>query len=306
VKAVAFSPSGSHLAFSGDPQFVHIFDRWCKETILEGGTGHISCLEYSTDGMYLASSQDTSIRIWNTKLFQTTSSQTFRKRTTWTLPQAAVMMSFARTDSNLLAAAGGGSLKIKLWNVEEETCIHSFHHDHYASRICSLFFAGGQSSVCNAVSWDGFIIRLWRAEGASDFASETIAVPGFEPGSGDMLRFGADFSPCGSFLTTNLFTHSRPKNGTTIALYELETMAKSQSAVIPGLIVTCSGVSPDSKTLVLGDYQGGIRLVQTADFNIQRDLDIRRGSTLTCVAFDPTCRVLAFGCLDGGIELMTL
>jgi WD40 repeat protein len=45
VRNVAFSPSGSHLAFGTDQDRVHVWDRWGKETLLDGNTGTICCLE---------------------------------------------------------------------------------------------------------------------------------------------------------------------------------------------------------------------------------------------------------------------
>jgi hypothetical protein len=55
VRAVAFSPSGSHLAFGTIQGDVQVWGRWGKESLLRGNTGPISCLEYSSDATYLAS-----------------------------------------------------------------------------------------------------------------------------------------------------------------------------------------------------------------------------------------------------------
>jgi hypothetical protein len=92
-------------------------------------------------------------------------------------------------------------------------------------------------------------------------------------------------------------------------MYELDTMTKTQSVVVPGFIATCVAVSPDSKQLVYGGDNGRIRLLQTDDFSIQRALEVSATRVLPAaksVAFDPTCRFLAIGCQDGGIELRTL
>jgi hypothetical protein len=153
-------------------------------------------------------------------------------------------------------------------------------------------FAGGTDSACIAAANAGSVIRLWRAGGSSNFANEII---------GDAASFRSNdlplaaFSASGSFLATS--KNSFREKASTLALYELETMTKTQSVVMPGFSATCFAVSPDSKQLVVGDIRMGIiRLVQTDDFSVQRDLYTRGGSSNMAVlsaAFDPACRVLA-------------
>jgi WD40 repeat protein len=184
-----------------------------------------------------------------------------------------------------------------LWNVKEQACIHAFNPRR--GMICSLFLAGGTGISCIAVANFGSIIRLWKAEGSSDFASE-INDGHITPG-GSVL--GAAFSTSESFLATA--SYSSIEMASTLDLYELETMTKTQSVVMPGVNATCFALSPDSRQLFVGDYYtGSIRLVQTDDFSIQRDLDTR--GELENVAFDPTGRVLAYGCRDGTLELRAL
>jgi WD40 repeat protein len=202
-------------------------------------------------------------------------------------------LSFSRTDSNLLAS-GGSNGEIKVWNVKEQACVHSFNSG--GGWIHSLFFAGGADIACLAVTNAGSIIRLWRAEGASDFASETIG----EVDRGGFSPREVAFSPSGSFLATSF----RSSGGTTV--HELETMA--QSVVMPGFTATCFAVTSDSKQLAVGGHRGRIRLLQIDDFSIQRDVDTTGELRVSTVAIDPTCRVLAFHCSgDGGrLELRTL
>jgi WD40 repeat protein len=331
VRAVAFSPSGSHLAFGTNQGSVRVWDRWGKETILQGDTGPISCLGYSSDGRCLASgtSQCGSIRLWHTESFHTTSTKTYSDTPTARplVHQADISillgnhssvaaLAFSRTDSNLLAS-GGWNGEIKLWNVKEQACIHSYQALRSSDIIPTLNFSRGDRSVCNAVVLSGSMIRLWRAEGSSEFTSAVIDIPGAVRRQG--LPGGTvvcpAFSPCGSFLTIAYSTPSRDRSGiaTKIDLYEVGTMIKSQSVVIPDFASVCSVVSQDSKQLVLGGTRGRSRLFQTDDLSIQRDLNTRRGGPqptsyepVWCVAFDPTCRVLAFGCRDGRVVLRSL
>jgi WD40 repeat protein len=209
-----------------------------------------------------------------------------------------IALSFSQTDSNLLASEEHN--EIKVWNVKKQACIHTFDS---GGSVGSLFFAGGADIACLALTRALSIIRIWRAEGSSDFASETIG----EADPGGLSLPNALFSPSGSFLATSFVSTIR--NESTIALYETETMTKTQSVVMIGFTATHIAVSPDSKHVVVGGPTGRIRLLQTDDLSIQRDLDPRGESTamlVSSVAFDPTCRVLAIGYRDGGIELRTL
>ena len=320
VRRIAFSPSGSQLAFviDTDPHHViHVWDRWGKEETLLLGPRDLSCLEYSLDGELLASAggSDSSIRLWRTESFHAAS--LMLTSTPRTPRQADIILrndpawkvrtlSFSRTDSNLLASGGGSNVgQIKLWSVKDQACIYCCRPGH--SEIRSLFFAGGADSACLAVSYTGSIIRLSRAESSSTFASEII---GETSGPAEGYTPHVVFSPCGSFLATRAY--SNEENGLTIlALYEIETMTKTQSVVMPDFKASCFAMSPDSRQLVVGDRMGRIRLVQVDDFSIQRDLNTTRGrpsdDLIWCVAFDPTCRVVAFGCRGSkGLELLTL
>jgi WD40 repeat protein len=90
-------------------------------------------------------------------------------------------------------------------------------------------------------------------------------------------------------------------------LYELETMTKTQSVLMPEFIATCVAVSPDSKQLVYGSYDGRIQVFQTDDFNIQRDMDTTgEEEAVRSVAFDATSRGVAFSSDDGRLELRRL
>jgi WD40 repeat protein len=154
IHPVAFSPSGLQLAFvinRINRNVVHVWDRWGKETLLKGHNSATNCLEYSSDGEYLASgSQDGWIRLWHTESFHAAFSKVSREKPARTPEQGGKILlhndsrpsalAFSRTDSNLLASAGGLSGMIKVWNVEERSCIHSFNP---SCSIRSLFFAGG-------------------------------------------------------------------------------------------------------------------------------------------------------------------
>lgn len=254
------------------------WDPWGKQTLLAGPDRGgewvaISCLEYSSDGEYLASGcNDGSIRLWHTKLFHIFS----RERPIRATSQADTILqgnhlyptralAFSRTDSNLLASGFMHGV-ISLWNVKEQAHIHLFNP--HCGAIRSLSFVGGEVVTCFAATSLGSIIRLWKPQGSSDFASETTIG---EAASLEGTIAYAVFSRPGSFLATSM--HSSDGTTFTLALYELETMTKTQSVVIPGRNVTSlMAFSPDNKTLIICDLTGRVRLLQADDFSIQRDL----------------------------------
>jgi WD40 repeat protein len=133
--------------------------------------------------------------------------------------------SFSRTDSKLLAS-GGCRGEIKLWNVKEQACDQSF--DSRNGAVQALFFAGGADCACMPATNAGSVIWSWRAEGSSNFASETI-VDGTHPKKPDAR--GA-FTPSGSFLATS--------SGSTLALHELKKMTKTGSVVGQASILLAS------------------------------------------------------------------
>jgi hypothetical protein len=100
------------------------------------------------------------------------------------------------------------------------------------------------------------IVRLWRAKGASDFASETIGeadLGGREGGYSPR----AVFSPSGSSLATSFIPRTRNGLASTLALCKLQSMTETQSVVMLLFIATYVAVSPDSKQLVVVGRGGG-------------------------------------------------
>jgi WD40 repeat protein len=318
VSYVAFSPSGSQLAFciknyNLHTSTIHVWDRWGKETLLGGHTEYVNCIEYSLDGEHLASgSADGMIRIWHAESFHSTSSNQGSERGTRTPKQADKILGgslctfslcFSRTDSNLLAS-GDYNGEIKVWNIKEQICIHTL--DPRRGTIYSLFFAGGTDIACLARAGTS-VIRLWKPEGSADFASGII---GNIDVSAEEYTDHSAFFPSGSFLATIKCPQTR--TASTATLYEIDTTTTTEirSVVMPGVpfTATCFAVAPDSKQIAVGGHEGRIRLLQTDDFSDQRDLDPRgvEERLISSVAFDPTCRVLASTCLGGRLELRTL
>jgi WD40 repeat protein len=165
VMALAFSPCKSFLAYSITGQHVvHVWDRYGEHTQLEGHTSEISCLQYSLDGKHLASgSSDEPIRLWRTitseSAAHSSSSDESRNRglsrgTPQAQPDVILLghglgrvitsLAFSPTDSNILAS-GCQEGEIKLWDVVNQVCIHSFPPQH--STIKAMFLPRRQYTV---------------------------------------------------------------------------------------------------------------------------------------------------------------
>jgi WD40 repeat protein len=205
-------------------------------------------------------------------------------------------------DSNLLAS--GSRHEIKLWNVEDGVCIHSFHHHH--GRTISLVFTGvGESIRCWAATTEGSLIRISSNISLSEFVSDLIVV-----GAARFLRTA--FSLCGSFL-------ARVDLENKLCLHEIETegISMAQSVTLTGYPALRTNVgmafSPDNKMLasILVDTTDeddtAVLLIDVKDLTLQRQLGWKwRGSFPVSLAFDPSSRYLATLFYDGSVRLWSV
>jgi WD40 repeat protein len=323
VRALAFSPCKSFLACSIRRQnVVHVWDRHGEHTRLEGHTGEIaSLLQYSLDGKYLASgSTNYSIRLWQTSIASVSaahSSASHGSRNPGSsrgTPQAQsdiillghaweiTALAFSPTDSNILAS-GCWAGEIKLWNVINQVCIHSF--DSQLSGVDSIFFSPGDTIQCHVVTRLGSMIRIAR-NNRMEFASTILE----EPSLGTYPHVA--FSPCGTCFAV-LLLHPVARRGIKreLALFDLRTMAKTQSVVLyDDSTISGMAMSPDGKKLAITYRDGELRLVECHDLTIQKYVDTiieqRPEGGIRPIAFDPTNRFFAIGRFDGRVELRTL
>jgi WD40 repeat protein len=202
VCGVAFSPCKSFLACSVAAQpLVHVWDlHHGQHTRLEGHTGVVTCLQYSFDGKYLASgSSDRLIRLWRTITSESAAHSSLsdesrnRGASRGTLQaqsciillghrSAISALAFSPTNSNLLAS---GCLvgEIKLWDVTNQVCIHTFYPR--LSTITAIFFSPGDNIQCHVVTGYGAMIRIVR-NNRMGFASTILE----EPSLGRYSRVG--------------------------------------------------------------------------------------------------------------------
>jgi WD40 repeat protein len=312
VWAVAFSPCKSFLACSIDEESViHVWNRHGEQTRLEGHTDGITCLQYSLDGRYLASgSFDESIRLWrisSESAARSSPSEESRNRasdiTLLGHRTGTYALDFSPTDSNLLAS-GSMHGEIKLWDVINQVCIHSFHPQ--PSIISTIFFLPGDDIRCYGVTSRCRMIRIVRNK-RMEFISTILE----EPYSLGRCPLAA-FSPCGTCFAS--MSYMGVGTNWELAMFDLSTMAKTQSVSLTGYgRLPGIAMSPDGKKLAIVNRSGGIRIFECHDLTIQNyvnTMDLRpdeaKGTGFCPVAFDPTSRVYAVGCLDGRVELRTI
>jgi WD40 repeat protein len=307
ARAMAFSPCGHYLAGgtvrgAGSPSFVHIFDRRNgQHTSLRGQIEDIFCLVFSGDGKYLASGgTDRFIEIWPTNSTRKPTQLSSRTLPGQHQTEKVQCLAFA-SDSNILAS--GSRDEIKLWNVEDGVCIHSFHHRR--GNTSSLVFAGvGESIRCLAATTEGTLIRISRKSSHHEFTSEIIVL-------GTVRFLNTAFSTCGSFV-------AKVDLANKLCLYVIEaegaTMMRSVNLPTYSTLRTNAGLafSPDNKMLaVISETSGGddtvVRLLEVKDLTLRRHIKLHssRGFPVA-LAVDPSSRYLATACYDGSVRLYEL
>jgi WD40 repeat protein len=316
VLAVAFSPCKSLLACSIAAQsLVHVWDRHGQQTWLEGHTEEIGCLQYSLDGRYLASgSLDSSIRLWRVRSesagHSSSSDESMNRVSSRGTPQSQsdiillghrsgiAALAFSPT-ANLLAS-GCQDGEIKLWDVNNQVCIHAFNPRLAGIKV--IFFAPGDTIQCYVATFRGAMIRIVRNK-RMEFAFTILE----EPSLGSYPR--AAFSPCGTYFAA--ISYIRRKMSWELALFDLRTMAKTQSVILAGTMCHLFDIamSPDGKKLATTNRSGGTRISECHDLIIQRysvEQRLAMPPLRWPVAFDPTSRVYAVGRFDGSVELCTI
>ena len=184
VRALEFSPSGHELAVGcNSARALRIFSlegsrasAGVKEVaaIEEHHLGSIYCLDWDPSGEHIASgSNDCEVRVVS--------------RAARGFGEACGVMRghdgpvrtvrFAPADAALLASAGDGDGRVRLWDVPSETCVQEVPCG--AGPITALEFLPGSDSVLLAACARG-VLSVDRRSGA---ASELFSAPSLRPGS---------------------------------------------------------------------------------------------------------------------------
>jgi WD40 repeat protein len=179
-------------------------------------------------------------------------------------------------------------------------CIHAFNPR--LSTIRAIFFSPGDNIQCYVVtSTRGRMIRIVKNK-RMEFAATILE----EPSLGRLPH--AAVSPCGTCFAALSYSGSGSK--WELALFDLRTMAKTQSVFLSGYDGFAGiAISPDGKKLAITNSKGGTLLIECHDLNIQKCVDTIEEQMpdealgLRPVAFDPTSRFIAVGRLDGRTEI---
>ena len=183
VRALEFSPSGHELAVGcNSNRALRVFSlggtrasTGAEEVaaIEEHHLGSIYCLDWDPSGVHIASgSNDSEVRVVSrsSRGFGETSSA-LRGH------DGAVRAVRFASDGTLLASAGDGDGRVRLWDVPSETCVQEVPTT--SGSLGALHFLAGSDSVLLAASPRG-VLSVDRRTGA---ASELFSVPRLRPGS---------------------------------------------------------------------------------------------------------------------------
>jgi WD40 repeat protein len=189
--------------------------------------------------------------------------------------------------------------EIKLWDVISQVCIHACGRQHWIIR--TLFFSPGNNVQCYVLAAGGPMIRIARNK-RMEFAA-TILKPSL--GTFPLVAF----SLCGTFFAAISYMASGRK--CELSLFDLRTIAKTQSVFASGTIFAGIAMSPDGKKLATV-ISGGTRIFERHDLTIQKHVENLEeprpyeAAVLLPITFDPTSRFFAVGCFGGRVELRTL
>lgn len=199
ITAITWSPDSTRVATAGSDKAVQVWDA-SDGHIITAYTGHhkfIRCLSWSPNGQYIASCEDTDLRIWNAFSGQHVFTFTAHPKT------LVGMTSLSWSPDGTRIATGGGDNHVMVWNPYNGSAISTYTQ---------------QRNTINGLAWSPDGKRI--ASGSSD---KTVHIWAAETGADRIICQGhtkavnaVAFSPDGKRIASS-------SDDTTVRIWDSET-----------------------------------------------------------------------------------
>ncbi|KZP10837.1 WD40 repeat-like protein [Athelia psychrophila] len=157
VRAVAYSPDGSHIASGSSDETIRIWDAETGEAVgepLRGHSSHILAIVYSPDGAYIVSgSSDNTIRIWDAETGESVG-EPLRDHT-------GAIWAIAYSPDGRHIVSGSGDKTLRIWDVETREVVGEPLKGH-TGIISSVAYCPDGTHIVSG-SYDK-MLRIWDAE----------------------------------------------------------------------------------------------------------------------------------------------
>lgn len=245
VTCVSFSPCGTLLAVATDYPVIRIWNVRGKRAALTGHADSVRCLAFSFDSQYLISGGDDAfVRVWSARDIErrtgaplSTTSVILHHpplSTSVNLHHGSKVSCVASSPTSSIFAIGGEDGVVKLWRIQDYTCIRTFAPEFDANivnpicNILSVSFPRRGSQECVAAEASNGLFRVWNL---SDYDCTYVrfANPAADLAGGFIKRFilsdGGTWSARVSYSASVI---------SSIVLYELRNLSPAQMMRVTG------------------------------------------------------------------------